>query len=92
VPPTGPFRDEIIDLQILLASFVESGRVLRLAAACILATLLAWYVRSYPWSTADGSQPSRETEDSTFRGATALGGAVRLSLMAVYHRVYDAWS
>jgi len=88
--PTGPFRDEIIDLQILLASFVESGRVLRLAAACILATLLAWYVRSYPWSTADGSPPPREPRTRPSAELLPLAALSALSLMAVYHRVYDA--
>lgn len=88
--PTGPFRDEIIDLQILLASFVEVGHLLRLVAACIIATLVAWYMRTYPWAMADAPPSSIDTTARPAPELLPLAALSALSLMAVYHRVYDA--
>jgi hypothetical protein len=82
--PSGPFRDEIIDLQTLLTSILDRDAALRVSAACVIALLIAWYVRSYPRSL------RRPAEASGSRELLPLAALAALSLMAVYHRVYDA--
>jgi hypothetical protein len=89
--PTGPFRDEIIDLQILLAAFVQRGYALRLAAGCVIAVQVAWYVRVAATRTMTiTSRNSAPSTSSASADLLPLATLSALSLMAMYHRVYDA--
>ena len=74
---TGPFRDQIMDLQLLLVAFLRDPLPLRVAIACVVALLLAWFVRAFP------RQVNRSHE------LLPLAALAALSLLPVYHRVYD---
>lgn len=86
--PTGPFRDEIIDVQILLTSVFDRQSAVRVATACMMALLVAWYVRSYQLDAREPETPAGPK--TTARELLPLAALSALSLMAVYHRVYDA--
>jgi hypothetical protein len=75
-----PYRDEIVDLKMPLASFVHNGLLLRIAAECIALALAAWYV----------GMRMREGLRSARGELLALACLCGLALMPIYHRVYDA--
>jgi hypothetical protein len=79
---SGPFRDEIVDLKLLLVSIRHDPLVLRIVVECIVVALLVWFVRVFPRS--DGRRGSERNE------LLALAGLSAISLMPLYHRVYDA--
>lgn len=74
------FRDEIIDLKILLVSIPLDPLVLRVVIECIVLALLAWYVQAFP----------RGRERSDRDELLSLAALSALSLLLVYHRAYDA--
>jgi hypothetical protein len=76
--PTGPFRDQIIDVQMALLAVITHPIALQVAAACLTAGLLAWYVRAFPRDVA------RQHE------LMPLAVLAAISLLPLYHRVYDA--
>jgi hypothetical protein len=79
----GPFRDEIVDLKILLVSIPLDVLALRIAILCIVVGLIAWYVRSFPARDVSAG-------DSDRNELLALAGLSAIVLLPVYHRVYDA--
>jgi hypothetical protein len=46
--PSGPFRDQIIDMQMLLIAVARDPSALRVLVACVTAALIAWYVTARP--------------------------------------------
>ncbi len=76
---TGYFRDEIMDLKLLLVSFVHDPNLLRAGIAGVAVVLTAWYLRALQWHPQDD-----QTELLMLAGLTAI------SFVAIYHRVYDA--
>jgi hypothetical protein len=74
------FRDEIIDLKLVLVSFLHDTLALRIAVSVIVITLLAWYVSGFP----RGQARTSRTELLTLAALSAI------SLLPIYHRVYDA--
>jgi len=88
--PAGPFRDEIIDLQLLLASTIHSRQILTLAAACVMAALVAWFAGSYARNVRKtASLAPAGPLDAPDADLLPLAVVAALSLLAVYHRVYD---
>jgi hypothetical protein len=77
---TNEFRDEIIDLKMLLVSMPVDALALRIMIECVVIALVAWYVRSL--------RRGRDLIDR--QGLLPLAGLCALSLLPVYHRVYDA--
>lgn len=75
----GDFRDEIVDLKMLLISFLHDTSALRIAVLAIVAGLFAWYLRAFPGRT----QRTARVE------LLALAGLSAILLLPVYHRVYD---
>lgn len=76
---TNRFRDEIVDLKLLLVSAVRDARVLKLVVGAIVVALLAWYLSVHP----RGAAQSGRTE------LLALAGLSAIALLPIYHRVYD---
>jgi len=76
---TNRFRDEIVDLKMLLVSVVHRPLLLRAAVEGVVIVLFAWYVR---WFPRGGQRTPREE-------LLALAGLGALCLLPVYHRVYD---
>lgn len=75
----GKYRDEIVDLKMLLVSFIPDPRTLTIAVWGIVAALFAWYVRSFP----------RRMHRGAHTEILALAGLSAIALLPVYHRVYD---
>ncbi|MBC8105660.1 MAG: DUF2029 domain-containing protein [Anaerolineae bacterium] len=83
----GEYRDEMIDLKMLLVSAFRDPIALRVAILCITAALLAWFVRAFPRTaelTTHNSQLTGRTNLLTLAALSAI------SLLPIYHRVYDA--
>ena len=78
----GPFRDEIMDLKLLAVSIPHDPMILRLVIEGIVIGLLVWFVRSYP--------RSETRRDPARTELLALAGLSAISLLPIYHRVYDA--
>jgi len=76
---TGPYRDEIMDLKMLLISLPISARTIQLAIGTVALVFTLSYFRS-TWRTA-------RTDRSEL---LALGTLCAISLLPIYHRVYDA--
>jgi hypothetical protein len=76
---TGPYRDEIMDLKLLLVSFIHDPRLLKLTVEGITLLLAAVYLRVFQWTPRDDRQ-----ELLLFAGLAAI------SFLPIYHRVYDA--
>src|SRR5262245_15822071 len=76
---TNRFRDEIVDLKLLLVSAIHDPRTLRIVVSAIVIALLAWYVSVFP----RGSSRSDRTELLTLATLSAT------ALLPIYHRVYD---
>lgn len=76
----GEFRDEMIDLKMLLVSAIQDPIALRVAILCMTAALLAWFVRAFP----------RTVELTNRTNLLALATLSAISLLPIYHRVYDA--
>ncbi|MBC8106223.1 MAG: DUF2029 domain-containing protein [Anaerolineae bacterium] len=76
----GTFRDEMMDLKMLLVSTPFSPSAVRVLIAAITIAMLAVYVRSFP----RGSRLTHRDE------LLALGTLSAISLLPIYHRVYDA--
>jgi hypothetical protein len=74
-----PFRDEIVDLKMLVVSLIDDSRALRAAIGLIELALVAWYVRSFL---------KREKWNERIE-LVALAGFSGLILLPIYHRVYD---
>ncbi|HVT89660.1 MAG TPA: glycosyltransferase family 87 protein [Tepidisphaeraceae bacterium] len=75
-----PFRDEIIDLKIILVSSGLSDFTLRGFVVCIVLILIASYLIWFP----------RGISRTARNELPALACLAAISLMPVYHRVYDA--
>jgi hypothetical protein len=72
------FRDEIIDLKMLLVSAIHDPQMLKLAIGVIVLGLLAWYAFVFfkrRWTGVNELLP--------------LAGLAAISLLPIYHRVYD---
>jgi hypothetical protein len=72
------FRDEIIDLKLLLVSAIHDPQMLRLAIGGVVVVLLACYAAAFfkrKWSGRDELLP--------------LAALAAISLLPIYHRVYD---
>lgn len=76
---TNRFRDEIVDLKLLLVSVVHDPRLLRVIVGMIVVVLAACYARSFPRG---GARTPRDE-------LLVLAGLGALCLLPVYHRVYD---
>jgi len=76
----GHFRDHIIDLKMLLVSWIADPMILRIAIALVTIALLAWYARAFP----------RNEQRTTHAKLLALATLCAVFLLPVYHRVYDA--
>jgi glycosyl transferase family 87 len=74
------FRDEIIDLKMLLVGTGAGPVVLRIAIECIVIALFAVYLRLM----------GRDGERSERHELLVVAGIAALSLLPLYHRVYDA--
>jgi hypothetical protein len=83
---SGPFRDEIVDLKLLLVSILPDALALRIVIECIVIGLIAWYVRYFP--AGGGVDDGRARSDRN--ELLALAGLGAISLLPLYHRVYDA--
>jgi hypothetical protein len=77
---SGHFRDHIIDLKMLLVSWIADPMMLRIIIAAVALSLFAWYVRASPRS-------EQRTPQTTL---LALATLCAISLLPIYHRVYDA--
>jgi hypothetical protein len=75
----GDFRDEIMDLKMLLVSLVHDPRMLRIAVEAISAILAIWYLRVFRSKSLQGRDQ-----------LLMLAGLAAVSLLPIYHRVYDA--
>jgi hypothetical protein len=75
-----PFRDEILDLKMVLVSFIQNPALLKAAIGGISLALLAWFVAVFP----------RGERRSIHRETLALAALSGIILMPIYHRVYDA--
>ena len=76
----GKFRDEIVDLKILIVSMIHNPVAQRIVVWAIVALLLGWYVRSFP-------RGEKRRDSRTELLALAVLSAIEL--LPVYHRVYD---
>jgi hypothetical protein len=77
---TGPYRDEIMDLKMLLITLPVSARAIQLLIATITLVFMAGYFR-WTW---------RADRQSAGNELLALGTLCAISLLPIYHRVYDA--
>jgi hypothetical protein len=73
-----PFRDEIIDLKLILISFIRHPALLKAAIAGVTLALLGWFIAVYP-------RRRRSISSETL----ALAGLSGIILLPIYHRVYD---
>jgi hypothetical protein len=80
---TGYFRDEIMDLKLLLVSIIHNPRILRLGVESTVLVLGLWYLRVMNWRPQSGPQRNRDE-------LLMLAGLTAISFLAIYHRVYDA--
>jgi hypothetical protein len=72
------FRDEIIDLKLLLVSAIHDPKMLKIAIGVAMLVLLAWYAVTFfkrKWNGVDELLP--------------LAALAAISLLPIYHRVYD---
>jgi len=76
------FRDEIVDLKMLLVSVVSNPKVLQIVVECIVIAFAAWFVRSFFVAMPREKRTSRDE-------LLALGAFAAVSLLPIYHRVYD---
>jgi hypothetical protein len=76
----GTFRDEMMDLKMLLIGLPLSHRALRIAIMGVTLAMLATYFRSFP------RRDQRTPHDELLPLATLCA----ISLLPIYHRVYDA--
>ena len=75
-----------MDLKLLLLSIPHEALAWRIGIACSVIGLIAWYVRTLPareGNDAAGTHPDRSE-------LLALAGLCAISLLPIYHRVYDA--
>ncbi len=77
--PANRFRDEIVDVKMVLVGLVHSPNVLRLIIAGVVLAMIAWYVRWFP-------PRQRRTNREELLVLATLSALV---LLPVYHRVYD---
>lgn len=84
---SGEFRDEIIDLKMLLVSAISDPIALRVAIVCITAALLAWFVRAFPGTAQVAVQDRKQVKRIELLTLATLAA---ISLLPIYHRVYDA--
>ncbi len=79
---TGPYRDQIVDLKMLIINVVSDPMAARVVVECLVLGLAAWYLRSLPNSRNIGSTRNG--------GMLPLVTLITISLLPLYHRVYDA--
>jgi hypothetical protein len=72
-------RDEIMDLKMLLVSIVHNPALLRVGVDAVVVVLGLCYLRAFRW----GGVGKRD-------GLLAVAGLTAISLLPIYHRVYDA--
>ncbi|CAN5652498.1 hypothetical protein BH09PLA1_BH09PLA1_25470 [soil metagenome] len=77
---SGHFRDHIIDLKMLLVSWIHDPMMLRATVVLSTIALLGWFVRAFP----------RGQQQSPQNLLLALATLCAISLLPIYHRVYDA--
>jgi len=73
----GEFRDEIVDMKLLLISFQHDTKALRIAVEGIVLVLGLWYLRVFPRGV------KRTDRDELL----VLAGLSALALLPIYHRV-----
>ena len=78
--PGGPYRDEIIDLQVLTRTLWQHAFTAQVVSAALVAVLIGWYVRA----------GGLRRHSSPVSELLALSSLAAMSLLPVYHRVYDA--
>jgi len=90
----GEYRDEIIDLKLLLVSAIHDPVALRVTILCITAALLASFVRAFPRTPRPAQPAELTTHDSQLTisrtNLLALAALSAIALLPIYHRVYDA--
>jgi hypothetical protein len=75
----GDFRDEIMDLKMLLVSLLHDSRTLRIAVEGITGLVAIWYLRMFRSKTLHDRDQ-----------LLMVAGLAAVSLLPIYHRVYDA--
>jgi hypothetical protein len=83
----GPYRDEIVSLHVVLHSLSMDDQIVRVLAGCAAAVLVAWYVRVHPRERSDADSTVASARKADLLPLAALAA---LSMLPVYHRVYDA--
>jgi hypothetical protein len=81
-----PWRDQMINLSVMLQSLVHSPLLPRVLAMCVTAVLLALYVRAFPRIEQRLITRARGRSVDLLPLATLTA----MSLLPVYHRIYDA--
>ena len=79
---TNDFRDEIVDLRILLVSFIHNLRVLQITIGFVTLMLIGWYC----WIVA---QARSLINHRTKHQLLLVAAVCAISLLPIYHRVYD---
>jgi hypothetical protein len=75
----GDYRDEIMDMKILLVSVFHNSNLLRIAVDCMVLVLVVLYLRVFRRA------PANDLDELIM-----IAGLTALSLLPMYHRVYDA--